>query len=425
MHVAHFHAKSNVIADNVVGKWLLDNINSSKRMPANQLNSVVVEITPALAREILDKCNRDNRGLRKARVNLYAKAMSEGRWKLTSQGISLSRDGHLNNGQHRLEAIIASGETVTMLITFGEEREVFDIIDTSASRGPSDILKIAGFKNTAKLAASIRIIMMIESGNAGANITYGVIAFEKMRAQKSLSELEHVSARDVEGFLKAFKAVDEVEAALYHETVRGRLQIIRNYLELVEENALEKVLQRKLFDHLWLLDPSWDRATGTTEMEVSVSTFLKTDKGVCNKAIEDSRMDIVYREFGGTHVVIEMKRPKVDPTVFDLLAQISKYRQGLSAHLKSSYQVQNPFVQTIILLDEEPSDWSDSDEKARQLSLLENSDARVLTYRNLLNKARSVYEQFLRHDGDVARISKLLEKIQQEIAEQKTAVAAE
>lgn len=172
MNVAHFHSKSNVIPDNAVGKWLADNINSSKRLPVNQLNSVVVDVTPALAREILTKCNRDNRGLRKARVNLYAKAMAEGRWKLTSQGISLSRDGYLNNGQHRLEAIIASGETVTMLITFGEEREVFDIIDTSASRGPSDILKIAGFKNTAKLAASIRIIMMIESGNAGANITY-------------------------------------------------------------------------------------------------------------------------------------------------------------------------------------------------------------------------------------------------------------
>lgn len=254
---------------------------------------------------------------------------------------------------------------------------------------------------------------------------YGVIAFEKMRAQKNLSELEHVSVRDVEGFLKAFKAVDEVEAALYHETVRGRLEIIRHYLDLVNQGALEKVLQRKLFDHLWLLDASWDRATGTTEMEVSVSKFLKTDRGICSKEIERSRMDIVYREFSGTHVVIEMKRRDANPDVYELLRQIDKYRQGLVAHLRSSHQVPNPFVQTIILLDKEPKAWSDSDEKARQLGLIEKSDARVLTYRSLLNKARSVYEQFLQHDSNVARISKLLERIQKEIADQKTAIAAE
>ncbi|MEY8842043.1 hypothetical protein AB9K41_23690, partial [Cribrihabitans sp. XS_ASV171] len=85
---------------------------------------------------------------------------------------------------------------------------------------------------------------------------YGVIAFEKMRARKSLSDLEAVDVTDVQGFLKAFREVDEVEAALYHETVKGRVDIIRKYQLLVDEDALEKELQKKLFEHLWLMEPS-------------------------------------------------------------------------------------------------------------------------------------------------------------------------
>lgn len=247
---------------------------------------------------------------------------------------------------------------------------------------------------------------------------YGVIAFEKMRAQKSLSNLEEVDTNDVQGFLRAFQEVDEVEAALYHETVRGRIEIIKNYKRLVDQNALEKVLQEELFKHLWLLDPSWDRATGMSEKEITVSSYLKTDKGVLDKEIENSRMDIVYRHFGGTHAVIEMKRPSVvKKNVFDLLSQIDKYRTGLKAHLNRKYQIRNPFIRTIIIIEEEPSSWVDPDVRSEQLSLLHQYDAEIITYKSLLEKSSNTYKQFLDHDANVRRISAVLTKIQNEIRE--------
>ncbi len=254
---------------------------------------------------------------------------------------------------------------------------------------------------------------------------YGVIAFEKMRARKSLTDLERVDVTDVHGFLRAFQEVDEVEAALYHETVKGRVDVIRKYQRLVDEDALEKDLQKKLFEHLWLMEPSWDRATGVTEMEVAVTTFLKTDKGLCSKEIEDARMDIVYREFGGTHVVIEMKRPSVKANVYRLLEQVDKYRSGLKAHLSNKYQKPNPFIQVIILVNEEPATWVDADRKAQDLRQLDTADARVLTYNGMLQKALSTYQQFLAHDAQVARLSGLLTKIQDEIAAQSVKSAAE
>jgi hypothetical protein len=254
---------------------------------------------------------------------------------------------------------------------------------------------------------------------------YAVIAFEKMRARKSLSDLDRVSTRDVQGFLKAFQEIDEVEAALYHETVQGRVELIRSYQKLVDDNALEKTLQEELFKHLWLLDPSWDRATGVTEMELAVTSFLKTDKGLCSKEIEGARMDIVYRELGGTHVVIEMKRPKVPARVYRLLEQVDKYHSGLKAHLAQKYQRPNPFIQVIILVDEEPDTWVDEDRRAKDQRQLDTADARILTYNSMLQKALATYQQFLVHDASVARLSGLLSRIQDEIAAQSNKAAAE
>lgn len=254
---------------------------------------------------------------------------------------------------------------------------------------------------------------------------YAVIAFEKMRARKSLSDLDRVTSKDVQGFLKAFQQIDEVEAALYHETVQGRVELIRSYQKLVDENALEKTLQQELFKHLWLLEPSWDRATGVTEMEVAVTNFLKTDRGLCSKEVEESRMDIVYREFGGTHVVIEMKRPSVKSDVYKLLGQVSKYRSGLRAHLSAEYQKPNPFVQVIMLVKAEPSSWIDPDQRGHDLRLLDTADARILTYNSMLQKALATYKQFLTHDAKVARLSGLLSRIQDEIAAQSNKAAAE
>lgn len=153
--------------------WLLHRLEAAQDLASGELMSRVETIGPDLAKCILETCNTGNRGWRPARVAFYATAMQEGRWKLTSQGISITRDGTLNNGQHRLLAIIRAGVAVPMNITFGEDREVFDILDTGANRNASDTLNIAGFKNTANLAASARVVMMIAGGNPAANATYG------------------------------------------------------------------------------------------------------------------------------------------------------------------------------------------------------------------------------------------------------------
>lgn len=75
-----------------------------------------VLITPRLAEEFL-KRNDNNRKISYAYVNSYAKMMKEGKWDKTGEPISFNTEGKLEDGQHRLKAIIMSGKSVEMLVS--------------------------------------------------------------------------------------------------------------------------------------------------------------------------------------------------------------------------------------------------------------------------------------------------------------------
>lgn len=94
-----------------------------------KISMSVVEITPAMAQDILDSSNVNNRVVSKARVNKYAGLMTEGKWMTTHQGICISDKGRLIDGQHRLLAIIKSNKTIDLCLTTGIKDEAFGEID--------------------------------------------------------------------------------------------------------------------------------------------------------------------------------------------------------------------------------------------------------------------------------------------------------
>lgn len=157
-----------------VAAWLDGRFKTAKKV----MTSETVTITPAMAEYILKRCNAGNRPLRKSKIEQYAKAMKEGLFLLTSQGISFGPDGTLNNGQHRLHGIVRSGMPIRMYATFGESKDAFHVIDTGGVRGAADSLHVAGFKNVNVLAAAARLLKLIEdSASGGAYSNKQVIDF--------------------------------------------------------------------------------------------------------------------------------------------------------------------------------------------------------------------------------------------------------
>lgn len=110
-------------------------------------------ITPDVARRYLE-ANLHNRTLSKKRVYQFAKDMFEGRWQSHSpQGISFDYDGRLIDGQHRLAAIIESGQSITMLVVEGLPPQMQDVIDIGTNRYMTQILSLHDVKNPNNVAS--------------------------------------------------------------------------------------------------------------------------------------------------------------------------------------------------------------------------------------------------------------------------------
>lgn len=114
-------------------------------------------MTPEWASQILER-NPINRTIRPYRIRLFASDMACGRWLLTPQTVSITSDGRLLDGQHRLMAVALSGQSVPMMLATDCPPECFAAIDIGLARTPGDILKIEGSSSYNITAAAIRLV---------------------------------------------------------------------------------------------------------------------------------------------------------------------------------------------------------------------------------------------------------------------------
>jgi len=228
-----------------------------------------------------------------------------------------------------------------------------------------------------------------------------IIGFEKLRLNKQLDKLESVT--DILGaeFAAIFASLDHVEESAYAEITRQRLAIIKKFAEIASNPAtLEKVAQQYLFKHLWLLDPTWDRVTSQAELEKTLTTYLK-------KVQPDStgaRLDISYRASSGRHIIVELKKPtKTSLNYSDLYTQVYKYKDAIEAYYKQTQPGKPvPALDIYVLVAQTPSGFDDS--KRQSLAAV---NGRFITYSQLINDAKSAYQQYL----DVTNVTGPLETI--------------
>ncbi|MFW6869214.1 hypothetical protein ACOACQ_17635 [Nocardioides sp. CPCC 206347] len=130
----------------------------------------IVDVTPELAETWLSR-NPNNRNIRRAVVDGYARDIEAGRWRLNGETIKFGPRGQLLDGQHRLSAVAQTGVTIPMVVVRDLADDVMATVDTGAKRSYADALKLAGEENTSTLAAVVRRAVMWERGmrtNSGA-----------------------------------------------------------------------------------------------------------------------------------------------------------------------------------------------------------------------------------------------------------------
>lgn len=129
-----------------------------------------VVMTPEIADFILRERNTDNRPLRHGRVLFYRRIMERNGWRLTHQGVAMDSRGILQDGQHRLAAVVAAGRElgwdkikVAMAFFVGMDPENFSAIDENLNRSPMDLFAKGGIKYGGQITTIVRLSIAYES----------------------------------------------------------------------------------------------------------------------------------------------------------------------------------------------------------------------------------------------------------------------
>lgn len=122
-------------------------------------------VTPELAAAWLAQMPR-NRTLRREVVAKYARDMAAGRWRYTGESIKKAPDGALLDGQHRLHAIVATGVSVEMPVTYNVEPDAQDVMDGGIARTAGDMLTMRGERYANQIAAMARLAAAVEGDRA-------------------------------------------------------------------------------------------------------------------------------------------------------------------------------------------------------------------------------------------------------------------
>jgi hypothetical protein len=239
-----------------------------------------------------------------------------------------------------------------------------------------------------------------------------LLAFERLAFKESLHILDTIDTpEEFETLAKLFGQIDELEAVYYHEIAKGRIEIVRQF-ERVLPNAKERLIQRHIFDHLWLLDPSWERAASHQRIEESVTAeFEKIDAKLTDEE-KAGRIDIRYRTAAGKHIIIELKKYDRKVTVEELFVQVRKYRDALDKCLRTKFPNETRVIETICVLGS-PPEPHDLDHEQENIDVLRRVGARYITYDTLIQQSLQSYQDYLEKSKHISELIAMIDSLDQ------------
>ena len=173
------------------------------------------------------------------------------------------------------------------------------------------------------------------------------------------------------------------------------------------------MLQQHLFNHLWLLDPSWERAAVGGHMEqnlraIEPGLFAQDAKGTEIKG----RLDIHYATAAGKHVIVELKRYAVNEEVEVYREQGLKYYTALKSILEKQNKLHEP-IEIVFVLGSPPKT-----SKAGSLSpedyvrdTFRGINGRYALYDELIENARRQYAEYLEASDKAYALDDLLSEL--------------
>lgn len=118
------------------------------------VTSIIETIAPETAERMLGR-NTNNRSVSRRQVDLFARDMKRGAWKVNGEAIKFSRTG-------RLLACVKSGRPFTTLVIRGLPDEVQQTMDSGKTRTLGNVLQLRGETQSTPLAAMTRAVYVAD-----------------------------------------------------------------------------------------------------------------------------------------------------------------------------------------------------------------------------------------------------------------------
>ena len=173
----------------------------------------------------------------------------------------------------------------------------------------------------------------------------------------------------------------------------------------------EVVLRDYLFDHLWLLDASWERAATNLRVEEAVTKEFADVTESLSDEERRGRIDIRYKTAARKHIIVELKKYDRRVSVEELQAQLLKYLRALEKVLRRNFPSEEPLIEIVSILGQPPTPEYD---RKRNAGILQAIRARTITYDELIRDNLERYADYLEKQRELSELADLIERIPKE-----------
>ena len=263
-------------------------------------------------------------------------------------------------------------------------------------------------KNAETLIAKLSALPVDDEDDRRTLYKHGILAFERMRLRGSTDEFI-MGVESAEKLLAVLADRDALEDSLYRDIVRSRLDAIRAFQKFVDDDEKEKVLQKYLFDHLWLLDPSWERATGTELMETRLlqSGIVVEDLTEKEKL---GRVNIKYRTTAGKHIVVELKKGQRSMKLLELQEQGQTYVDKLKKILLAQNEP-TPNIEVIFVIGKPVDEEASNPDRLKSSMAAVSPGSRIVHYDTLIRGAQEAYSAYIDKSKELDKLENIVDRI--------------
>jgi hypothetical protein len=257
----------------------------SVTQPGSVLKTIV---TPEVAQSLLANINTSNRPLSPARVRQYTDVFKRGQYVFNGESIQVGIDSAnrliLLNGQHRLSACVAAGMPFETVLVVGLPTDVFSTIDRGKTRSHSDVLSVAGFKNTHNIQPAARILVAMEAGfsptiRSTMNLITAEDILQYVRANEELLMDAHAAAgriSSVAGGIQSAWIIFYVHAYQQRVIAGFSGEEVAEFCKAIETGAALKAMNPALALRQWLGRGGSKRKGASGKNVLEAATFITT-----------------------------------------------------------------------------------------------------------------------------------------------------